>query len=92
MQDVVNAMHFAETADEMIGNVYNIATGNARTLLEAIGILEKVSSKKLIVEHLEERVGDIKYSAADNSNLVGAGYRPTYSFEEGAKLYWESLK
>ncbi|MGZ9842216.1 NAD-dependent epimerase/dehydratase family protein [Weissella confusa] len=92
VQDVVNAMHFAETADEMIGNVYNIATGNARTLLEAIGILEKVSSKKLIVEHLEERVGDIKYSAADNSNLVGAGYRPTYSFEEGAKLYWESLK
>lgn len=91
VKDVVNAMYFAERNDNMIGHVYNIATGESRTLNDAVGTFEKVSCGVLSVINEEERIGDIKYSAADNAELVDAGFSPSYSFEEGVELYWESL-
>ncbi|MCT8392505.1 NAD-dependent epimerase/dehydratase family protein [Weissella confusa] len=91
VKDVVNAMHFAENNDDMVGNVYNIATGTSRTLNDAVETFNSISGTVLDVVYEDERVGDIKYSAADNNKLVNSGFSPSYSFEEGVKLYWESL-
>lgn len=91
VQDVVNAMAIAEESDEMVGNVYNVATGNSVTLIEAANTLQNISGMKLNLEHKPERVGDIKHSVADISRLKERGYAPKYTFEDGAKAYWESL-
>lgn len=91
VKDVVNAMYFSETNDNMIGQVYNIATGKSRTLNEAVAVFNDVSGDVLNVNYEEERIGDIKYSAADNAKLVNEGFIPSYSFEEGVELYWKSL-
>lgn len=91
VKDVVNAMYFAENNNDMVGNVYNIATGTSRTLNDAVETFNNVSDGVLDVVYEDERIGDIKYSVADNSKLVNAGFSPSFSFEEGVKLYWESL-
>lgn len=92
VKDVVSALKLAEENDSMVGMVFNVATGSSRTLLEAIHGLETASGKKLRLEKLEERVGDIKYSEADISKLKSFGFKPMYNFEQGAKEYWESLQ
>lgn len=91
VKDVIAALKLAEATDEMVGEVFNVATGNSRTLLEAISDLELASGKKLKMNLREERIGDIKYSEADISKIKSFGYEPRYSFLEGAREYWASL-
>lgn len=91
VKDVIVALKLAEVTDEMVGEVFNVATGNSRTLLEAISDLELASGKKLKMDLREERIGDIKYSEADISKVKSFGYEPRYSFLEGAREYWASL-
>ena len=47
----------------------NLAFGTRTSLLEVIEILQEVLSKPLIVDHREERIGDVRHSQADNSVL-----------------------
>lgn len=91
VKDVVKALKLASQNDDMVGNVYNVATGTSRTLLEAIQAFEDAADRDLNIKTQEERIGDIKYSSADISALRNVGYQPSYTFEEGVKLYWESL-
>lgn len=91
VKDVVTAMKIAEQDDRMIGEVFNIATGSAHTLLEIIEDFEIVSNRKLDMQIYPERFGDIKYSMADISRLRAFGYEPSYSLLDGLKEYWESL-
>lgn len=91
VKDVVDAMYFAESNSDMIGNVYNIATGTSRTLNDAVKVFNEVAGDTLNITYESERLGDIKYSAADNTKLVSSGFSPSYSFGEGVRMYWESL-
>ncbi|MBD1490985.1 NAD-dependent epimerase/dehydratase family protein [Weissella confusa] len=91
VKDVTQALFLAERNDEMVGKVFNVATGSVRTLNEAIADLEAVSGKKITMVSKPERTGDIKHSAADITRLRSFGYEPKYTFKDGAKVYWESL-
>ncbi|ATF41869.1 NAD-dependent epimerase/dehydratase family protein [Weissella paramesenteroides] len=91
IKDVISALKLAETTDKMIGDVFNVATGSSHTLLDAIADLEMVSGKKLQIKKFEPRIGDIRDSKADISKLKSFGFRPKYTFSEGAKAYWDSL-
>lgn len=91
VKDVVQALKIAESTPEMVGEVFNVATGESRTLLSAISDLEIAAGKKLKMKLVPERLGDIKYSAADISKLKSFGYEPKFAFSEGAKEYWNSL-
>lgn len=91
VKDVVAALELAEENDAMVGQVFNVATGTSRTLLEAIRSLEKAAGKSLNMILYPERLGDIKYSEADISKLKSFGFSAQYDFDEGAKEYWKSL-
>src|SRR5699024_6821158 len=78
VKDVVAALKLAEDNDQMVGEVFNVATGTSRTLLDAIKGLESASGKKLMLKKEPERLGDIKYSEADISKLISMGYTPMY--------------
>ena len=92
VNDVVNALWLAESNPDMIGEVFNVASGKTHTLLQAIEMLEKASGKKLDYVFGDERVGDIHDSAADISKLESVGFKATYTFDQGISAYWESLK
>lgn len=91
VKDVIQAMSLAEHEEGMVGHVYNIATGESRTLNDAIISLERASGKKLVLEQKDKRLGDIKESQADISAIKAFGYQPQYTFDAGAMEYWESL-
>lgn len=92
VKDVVRALRILETTDGTDGQVYNVATGHSRQLLEAIETFEKVSGKKLRRLDAPRRTGDIQESVASIDKLEKLNFSPAYSFESGVRLYWESLE
>ncbi|MEE0002658.1 MAG: NAD-dependent epimerase/dehydratase family protein [Weissella confusa] len=92
VKDVVRALKILETTDGTDGQVYNVATGHSRQLLEAIETFEKVSGKKLHRLDAPQRIGDIQESVASIEKLEKLNFSPAYSFESGVRLYWESLE
>ena len=92
VKDVVRALKILETTDGTDGQVYNVATGHSRQLLEAIETFEKVSGKKLYRLDAPQRIGDIQESVASIEKLEKLNFAPAYSFESGVRLYWESLE
>ena len=60
----------AAVFDATVRRVYsadpvNLAFGTSTTLLELIDLIEEAVERKLIVEHVEPRVGDVRASQAD---------------------------
>ena len=81
--------------DEVSGRVFNIATGNAVTLVELIAQLNKLLGTKVQPKHDAPRVGDVRESLADISQAKKhLGYEPQMSFEEGLRMsidYYRSV-
>lgn len=91
IDDVVNALIILSNNDDAIHNVYNVATGHSVTLNEMINVFEKISGNHLNLKKDKERVGDIKFSKADVTALIGLGYSSNFDINDGLKKYWESL-
>lgn len=63
-------------ADKVAGRVFNVATGERTTLLEAFAEIKRITGYTGDVNHAEEREGDIKHSLADISAAQSAfGYK-----------------
>lgn len=69
--------------------VLNVATGTSTCLLEIVNALDRVSDKKMRVEHLPPRMGDIRNSSANvNALKERLGVVAQTSIDEGlASLY-----
>jgi len=63
-------------ADKVAGRVFNVATGDRTTLLEAFTEIKRITGYSGGVNHAPEREGDIKHSLADISAAQEAfGYK-----------------
>jgi len=87
VKDVVKALLLLLHNDQALHDVYNVATGNRTTLNDDIHAFEKAMGKKLEIEYLPARVGDIKESYADITKLTALGYEPEFSIEQGLSEY-----
>lgn len=87
VKDVVKALKLLLNTKEALHDVYNVATGNRTTLNDDIHAFEKAMGKKLEIEYLSARVGDIKDSYADINKLSSLNYVPEYTVEEGLDEY-----
>ncbi len=88
ISDVVSALRAAATAPaEMCsGKAYNVAGGEAHSLLELIKVLGVILGTEMRVVHTDPRAGDVRHSAADISAATAdLGYQPTVYFEEGLR-------
>jgi|SRR3989344_3297529 len=66
--------------------VYNVTLNDGYPVKDLVGIVEKVTGKK-INTYPNNRPGmDIKYQM-DNSRILDLGWKPSYTFEEGLKEY-----
>jgi UDP-glucuronate 4-epimerase len=76
------------------GVIYNVGGGSETSLLEAIGILERLSGRRLDRHHEGVAMGDVRRTAADTERIRSdTGWVPSTSIEEGlrAQLAWAAL-
>lgn len=74
----------ATTSAKVAGKVFNIATGQSTTLLEAYEEVKRITGYRGEVEFRAEREGDIRHSLADISLAEETfGYRVTADFATG---------
>ncbi|HYU17080.1 MAG TPA: SDR family oxidoreductase [Chloroflexota bacterium] len=84
VDNVVRANLLAAEAKGIGGEVFNIACGQAYTLLQLIAALNRILRTDLRPRFGEPRPGDVKHSQADVTKAKRMlGYEPTVSFEEG---------
>jgi UDP-glucose 4-epimerase len=86
IDDVVNAnLRAAEApAAQCTGKAYNVAGGSAYSLLDLLGILERLLDTKSEPRHTDPRPGDVRHSKADVSAADrDLGFRQAVDFDEG---------
>lgn len=87
VDDVVKAILLLLQNKNALFEVYNVATGHQTTLNADIEAFERAVGKKLEVQYLPARPGDIKDSYADISKLASLGFKPEYSIKRGLLKY-----
>jgi UDP-glucose 4-epimerase len=71
-------------AEKVAGRVFNVATGNRTTLLEAFAEIKRITGYTGGINHAPEREGDIKHSLADITRAQHAfGYKVTADLSYG---------
>jgi len=93
--NVVDAVLKALKADEgaVAGRVFNVACDERTTVLEMIEQLHALAGTSLSTIHVDERVGDIRHSLADISDIGAAlRYKPLVRFPEGLAKTWDWFK
>ena len=91
VKDVVQANLLAmRTASVGKGEVFNVATGRAVSLLQLLETLKTITGSKLVPQFRDARAGDIKHSLADISKIRAAlGYEPKFGLEYGLRAIVE---
>jgi UDP-glucose 4-epimerase len=73
-------------AENVAGEVFNVATGMRVNLNETFGLLKKLTGYSGNVRYGPEREGDVKHSLADIARAERQlGYQPKVDFEEGLR-------
>ena len=93
IDDVVDSVILAIKKDEANGQVFNVGTGVATTVLKVANTLkEKYNSDVNINVTGENMKGDIRNNFADISKIRKIGFEPKVSFEEGIERFVEWVK
>ena len=83
-------------ASQVVGRVFNVATGRRTNLNQTFRILKKLTGYSGEVKYGPARTGDVKHSLADMSRAKKRlGYKPKVDFEEGLRRtieWYRSLK
>ncbi|MBP9674422.1 MAG: NAD-dependent epimerase/dehydratase family protein [Bacteriovoracaceae bacterium] len=90
VQDVVNAL-IASLETSRDGMLINLGTGKGVSLLEIIAILEKLTGKKIEIEFKSPRVGDIRHSCAEITQLTKWKLKTPKTIAQGLEDYFHSL-
>ncbi len=86
IENVVQANLLAMRSVNAVGKVYNVACGGRYTLNELIRELERILGRRLQVEYLPTRAGDVKHSEAGvELAKCDLGYEVLVPFAEGLR-------
>src|SRR5262249_25660675 len=86
VENVVQANLLAATAGGAAGQVVNVGSGVAASLLELLNEVKAVFESKVEPIFQPARAGDVRDSLADISRTKTIlGYQPTVGFTEGLK-------
>jgi UDP-glucose 4-epimerase len=84
IDNVVGANLLAARCQAGIGEVFNVAQGKCFSILDLVGLLEKVFERTLARLHTPARAGDVRQTLADiSSSEKILGYKPMVTFDEG---------
>jgi UDP-glucose 4-epimerase len=85
VQNAVQANLLAVENDRMVGDVYNAACGDQRTLNQLLEKLQEIIGVDIPATFDAPRPGDIRHSFASIEKIKQCGYKTTVGFEEGLK-------
>jgi len=91
VEDVVEAHMLASNSKNAVGEVLNIATGDATKICELVKILSAVMDvAPLRPIYAESRPGDVRHSCGDIAKARRVlGYMPKFSLEEGLRMFFK---
>ena len=95
VEDVCNANLLAATSSQkMLGNIYNVGTGESYSNNQVLQLLEEQCGRYQIV-NAPSRKGDVLHTKADMTKAKSdLGFNTRFTFEEGLKKtlkWWEIL-
>ena len=91
VEDVVQALTLVSKSKDSLGKVYNVGTGLGTDLNSLIENVSDLLNETISIKYLPERIGDIKESYSDISQLSKIGYKANYNIHEGLKKYLRSI-
>jgi nucleoside-diphosphate-sugar epimerase len=71
------------------GSILNVGTGKTTSNLAILRLLEKISNKRIKVKIIKPKKDDSLIWKADNRKILGWGWRPETTIEEGLKKVYE---
>jgi UDP-glucose 4-epimerase len=83
ISDVVRANLIVMEHPKAAAKTFNVGRGVSTTLLEIIKEINYLTGKNLQPIHKEARLGDIRHSLADNTELKSLGWSPIVNIREG---------
>jgi nucleoside-diphosphate-sugar epimerase len=88
VEDVASANLLALTERSAVGEIFNIATGEATTINKLVQTLQEIMGKRNLKPVYEApRCGDVRHSCASIEKAKTLlGYEPVFSLEKGLKV------
>lgn len=89
IDDLVDALYL--TMERGVGNrLFNVGSGKGYTINEIIGIIERVTMKKLLITNRDEKTQQIVRNVLSNEEIKKEfGWVPYTDIESGIKKTWE---
>ena len=93
VSDAVAANLAAATAENAVGEIFNIGGGSRVVLKEVLETMEEIVGKPIKKNYIEKAMGDARHTAADVSKAQRIlSYQPSVSLKEGLTLEWKWVK
>lgn len=92
IKDLIEAINIVLKNEDLKGKVCNVGTGNSISLNEVFDIFESVYEYSVEKKYESERVGDIRHSFSDITELKDMGFNPKYSIKKGLEEYIQYTK
>jgi UDP-glucose 4-epimerase len=93
IDNVVQANLLACTTPGVGGEVFNIACNSRHSVLEIALTVQKLLGRKLTIEHMAARAGDVRHTQASIDKAARLlNYHPTVGFEDGMRRTFEYLR
>jgi nucleoside-diphosphate-sugar epimerase len=93
VSDAVAANLAAATAENAVGEIFNIGGGSRVVLKEVLETMEEIVGKPIKRNHIDRAMGDARHTAADVSKANRIlSYKPQVALREGLALEWEWVK
>lgn len=89
----IDAIHYLENGG--VSDIFNIGSGNPKSVLQIISMLEQISGKTINYEIGPRRAGDVTTTCADTTNSMNKlDWSPKYTVEDAIKhaYQWETRK
>ena len=92
IDDIIDAnVHSIEKGKA--GEIYNVGGGNRREMKAIFPILEKITGKKVLIQHSDRQQGDVFHTYADiNKAKKDFDFSPKVPLEEGLSREWEWIQ
>ena len=93
VEDVAHLITEAFDKNLEKSEVYNIGSGNGRTVNDLIHIIQQVTGKEIARKHIETPATFVDHIVLDTSKYSNDfGVYPQFDFKEGIQKTWDNLK
>ena len=92
IEDVVTANILAATQSAAVGEIFNIATGQATSIEQITTIIKQISGRERPIIYADPRAGEVRDSRAniDKARKL-LGYSPKTNLKDGLLLTWKEV-